>query len=432
MKKQFLTTSGDEFMYNTVPVRLRGFGLGNWLNLEHFMFGFPGTDTQIRQAIVNAFGKDRAQTFWNHYYTCYTDEADLEFVAKLELNTVRVPVNHHLFSGSFENSIGVREIDRLLKFCGQHRIWAILDMHTAPGGQNPDWHSDNPNGEDRFWGDEGAQSDMIELWKRIADYYRDAEWIGGYDLLNEPCYFNRDYDEVMMRFYSQITNAIRQVDSNHILFYEGNVYARDFSMFRRNLDDHCSYTFHLYPFLQIPDELDAPELRKSLEQSLARDVTLAQLRDLNKPLFCGETGHPQHLPDHFNALAVFLDLLEEQSVSWALWPLKDCGSMGIINPPQNGKWMQLVKELTDNWNFWDLFSKDSILASNDMDNRYRFYKQLIIETTKAHEAFAEKLTRIDFKELDDAVDEFAFSRAQLYEPLVELVNAHMKQQRRPM
>lgn len=425
MKKTYLSTTGNEFTYNDIPVRLRGFGLGNWLNLEHFMLGFPGTDTQIREAIVNAFGKDRAQAFWDHYYTCYTDEADLEFVAKLGLNMVRVPVNHHLFAGTFENSVGVREIDRLLTFCEQHRIWAILDMHTTPGGQNPDWHSDNPNGKDRFWGDEGAQTDIIELWQRIADYYRDAEWIGGYDLLNEPCYFKNDYDEVMIRFYSELTNSIRKVDSNHILFYEGNAYARDFSMFTGNLDDHCSYTFHLYPFLQIPDELDAPDLRKSLEQSLARSVTLAHLHDLNKPLFCGETGHPQHLPDHFNALAVFLNLLEEQSISWALWPLKDCGSMGVINPPKNGKWSQLVNDLTDNWNFWDLFNKDSILASSDMQDRYRFYKQLIAETTNAYAAFAEKLARIDFKELDQAVEEFCFTSAHRYEPLVGMIREHM-------
>ncbi|MDZ7724968.1 MAG: cellulase family glycosylhydrolase [candidate division KSB1 bacterium] len=430
MKKTFLSTTGNTFMYNDAPVRLRGFGLGNYLNLEHFMFGFPGTDAQIREAIVHAFGKKRAQAFWDHYYTCYTDEADLGFVATLGLNTVRVPVNHHLFSGSFEKSVGVREIDRLLKFCEQHRIWAILDMHTAPGGQNPDWHSDNPNGEDRFWGDEPAQTEMVELWQKIADYYSDAQWIGGYDVLNEPCYFNHEYDEVMLRFYSQCTDSIRQVDSNHILFYEGNVYARDFSMFRSNPDENCSYSFHLYPFLQIPDDLDATDLRKPIEMSLARDVTLAHLRDLNKPLFCGETGHPQHLPNHFDALAGFLDVLEEQAISWALWPLKDCGSMGVINPPENGKWAHLMQDLTGGWNFWDLFSKDSILASDDMENRYRFYKQLIAETTKAHETFAVNLSQTDFKEWDDAVDEFAFSRAQLYEPLVLLVNEHMTKHRR--
>jgi len=31
------------------------------------------------------------------------------------------------------------------------RIYTILDCHTAPGGHNPDWHSDNATDYSAFW-----------------------------------------------------------------------------------------------------------------------------------------------------------------------------------------------------------------------------------------------------------------------------------------
>lgn len=45
----FLTAEGNNFVSHCQPVILKGVGLGNWLTLEHFMFGMPGTDSQIMQ-----------------------------------------------------------------------------------------------------------------------------------------------------------------------------------------------------------------------------------------------------------------------------------------------------------------------------------------------------------------------------------------------
>jgi aryl-phospho-beta-D-glucosidase BglC (GH1 family) len=38
---------------------------------------------------------------------------------------------------------GFKHLDRVINICAQHGIYTILDLHTAPGGQNTDWHSDH-------------------------------------------------------------------------------------------------------------------------------------------------------------------------------------------------------------------------------------------------------------------------------------------------
>ena len=38
---------------------------------------------------------------------------------------------------------GFKHLDRVINLCAKHGIYTILDLHTAPGGQNTDWNADH-------------------------------------------------------------------------------------------------------------------------------------------------------------------------------------------------------------------------------------------------------------------------------------------------
>ena len=201
---EYLIVNGDKFQSDGNYVQLRGVGLGNWLNLEHFMFGLPGTDAQIRNMLYEVYGKQNAIEFWKIYYENYISEKDIEYVASLGLNHIRIPVNYKLFlTDDFDKSIAIKQIDRLLEYCKKYDIWAIIDMHAVPGGQNPDWHSDNNTGMDNFWNNQDAMNLIVDLWTKIAEYYKQEKTIGGFDIINEPCYFNFEYDKSMIMFFEK-------------------------------------------------------------------------------------------------------------------------------------------------------------------------------------------------------------------------------------
>lgn len=93
-------------------------------------------------------------------------------------------------------------------------------MHTLPGGQNPDWHSDNPTAWASFWDYKDHQDRTVWLWEKIAARYKGNPWIAGYNPINEPC------DPQHLRlpaFYQRIEKAIRAVDADHILWLDGYV-----------------------------------------------------------------------------------------------------------------------------------------------------------------------------------------------------------------
>jgi aryl-phospho-beta-D-glucosidase BglC (GH1 family) len=43
--------------------------------------------------------------------------------------------------GKFKKS-GLKHLDRVIDLCAKHGIYTVIDLHAAPGGQNPDWHCD--------------------------------------------------------------------------------------------------------------------------------------------------------------------------------------------------------------------------------------------------------------------------------------------------
>ena len=115
-------------------------------------------------------------------------------------------------------------------------------MHSVPGGQNGDWHSDNPTSHAFFWDHKDFQDRTIWLWEEIAKRYRDNPWIAGYNPINEPA----DPEHFRLpAFYGRLERSIRLVDPHHILFLDGNTYAMEWKHFDRILPN-CVYAIHDY------------------------------------------------------------------------------------------------------------------------------------------------------------------------------------------
>ena len=120
-------------------------------------------------------------------------------------------------------------------------------MHTTPGGQNPDWHSDNPTSYAAFWDFKDHQDRTVWLWEQIAARYKDNKLVAGYNPLNEPC----DPEHVRLpAFYDRIEQAIRKVDPNHILWLDGNTFAMEWKGFSKTLPN-CVYALHDYSVRQM-------------------------------------------------------------------------------------------------------------------------------------------------------------------------------------
>src|SRR4051794_9437615 len=128
---------------------LRGVGLGNWLLPEGYMWRFgPGAESprEIEALVARLAGADYAAGFWPRFRDAFITEADIARIAASGFDHVRLPINSRVIQTEDGEPIeeGYALIDRLIGWCRRHRLWVLLDLHGAPGGQTGTNIDDSP------------------------------------------------------------------------------------------------------------------------------------------------------------------------------------------------------------------------------------------------------------------------------------------------
>lgn len=357
MEKEFIKVQGKEFFRGGQPVMFHGLGIGSWLNLEHFMLGLPGTDSQIRGTVEAVFGAETAERFFDSFAQCFVTEKDFQFLKRAGVNLIRVPFHYRLFlddqNPGVLNPKGFAMFDRLLDLCEHYRIYLLPDLHAVPGGENPDWHSDNTMGVPQFWHYKLLRSQMVELWRALAEHWKDRACILGYDLLNEPWLMDAP-KELLNQFYDETTAAIRQVDGNHIIFLEGDNFAMDFDRFQEPEDANTAFTFHYYPTVWEPELLGSTYTQEARKRKFREIIeSIISVRDrLKRPVLCGEAGYEIDKSNVSASMELLEDTLEmfcQSAVSWTIWCYKDAQFMGLCYPKNGTAWMSLANKIGEYW-----------------------------------------------------------------------------------
>jgi aryl-phospho-beta-D-glucosidase BglC (GH1 family) len=132
----FLRAKGKDIVTRDGKVlRLRGINLGNWLEPEGYMFLFehgPKWPREIEEFACELLGPAEAADFWKKFRRMYITEADIAFIGRCGFNSVRIPLHWKFF---VEGGDGFGLLDHIVQSCRNERLWVILDMHCAPGGQ---------------------------------------------------------------------------------------------------------------------------------------------------------------------------------------------------------------------------------------------------------------------------------------------------------
>ncbi len=311
-------------------VLLRGVGLGNWLLPEGYMWKFgdeASSPRAIEEVIRGLLGETAAREFWSEYHDRFIGEGDIQLIADTGFDHVRLPINSRIvmtYDGDLIEE-GFRLIDRLIGWCRTYGLWVLLDLHGAPGGQTGTNIDDSPNGKPELFMDRRYRDQTIHLWEQIAERYRDETVVLGYDLINEPLpnEWQHIYKDELAELYRDLTQAIRQIDTNHLLVYEGSNWATNWEIFTEVWDANSMLQFHRY--------WCAPD-RSSIQEYL-------DVRDrLNLPIYMGEGG--ENNPEWIYTAT---RLYEQHDVGWNFWPWKKVDTVTSpvsIVPPAG--WPQVV------------------------------------------------------------------------------------------
>ena len=313
------------------PILLRGINLGNWLVPEGYMFKFEKTNSPrlINQTFSELLGPDETKKFWKKFRDNYITKSDIAFIKKMGLNSIRVPFNYKLFvSEDHETKYdgpGFEMLDRVIKWSKEENLFVVLDMHCAPGGQTGD-NIDDSFGYPFLFESEEAQNLTIDLWQKIASRYANETIVIGYDLLNEPIATHFDaskFNDKLEPLYKRIVSAIREVDTNHIVFLGGAQWNNNFKVFGAPFDKKSVYTFHKY--------------WSSTKQSEVDEYANFSNK-YNVPIWMGESG--ENSDQWINEWRL---LNEKNNFGWCFWPYKKMeATSNMVAIKKTAEWDSII------------------------------------------------------------------------------------------
>ena len=303
---------------------IRAMGVGGWMVQEGYMLqtaSFASPQHKIKDTIEALIGSTATDAFYDAWLTNHFNKADVDSLAAWGFNAVRIPMHYNLFTLPIEDepiqgqntwlTKGFYLLDSAVEWSRQNDIYVILDLHAAPGGQGYDSGiSDYDPTKPSLWESAFNRSKTAALWKKLAERYATDTVIAGYDLINEPNW-NLPGGTALRAIYEDITDSIRSVDTNHIIFIEGNWFANTFTGLTPPWDNNMAYSPHKYwsPVNSTADIQYGLDLRDTY----------------GVPIWFGETG------ENSNAWYTgLIEIMENNGVGWAWWPLK---KIETINAP---------------------------------------------------------------------------------------------------
>jgi len=168
-------------------IKVKGVNFGNWLVLEKWMSPalFEGTDAEDEYNLAYQLPREAYQARIQIHRSEYITERDFVTVKAMGMEAVRIPVPYFVF-GDREPFIGcVKELDRAFAWAQAYGLTILLDLHTAPLGQNG---LDNGGicGVCRWSQCPDEVEYVLTVLERLAKRYGRHQALWGIEVLNEP------------------------------------------------------------------------------------------------------------------------------------------------------------------------------------------------------------------------------------------------------
>lgn len=244
----------------------------------------------------------------------YPEKKYFKYYADKNIRLIRFPfiwerLQHDLYKGV--NFDQMRLLKRTLDYAAEHDQKVILDMHNYARYKGK-----------LIGSPEVPYEAYANVWRKLAEAFKDHPALLGYDIMNEPHSTNGLWPAAAQA----AVDAIREVDMNSLIFVEGDRWASTFHWRYVNEDfliedpaDKIIYEGHLY-------------LDKDHSGRYANDETVDPmlgverarpfvewLKENNLKGFLGEYGLPGHSESMLTAMDNLLGYLNENCIPSAYW-----------------------------------------------------------------------------------------------------------------
>jgi glucan 1,3-beta-glucosidase len=339
----FISTSGPRLVDGRgSQVVLKGCNLGNYLMLESWMFGktlgvgpehsFQDGATVYR-TLRRRFGDERFGHLIELYRNGWITPRDFAIIKSFGFNVVRLPFDYRLIQqdqAPFDiKPDAFRWLDHAVEMAQDAGVHIILDLHGTPGGQSLEDHTGEA-GQDHLWNSEEDQKRTIDVWRAVAEHFKDRSAVAAYDLINEP-YGNHTEDcrPVLARLMPEIYRAIRSTGDQHVVYFSGALNGG--IAFYGNPHDrgmtNVGFTEHYYPGL-FGSKAALETQARVLNQELP--AKREYLDEIASPYYIGEFNVVLDSEDPARLMRAYYDRIAEYGWAGTMWAYKLISAHGGV------------------------------------------------------------------------------------------------------
>ena len=304
----------------------------------------------------------------DHFKT-FINEEDIRKIAGWGFDHVRLPIDYPVLEDDANPGVylesGFTYLDSCLKWCQEHGLRLIFDIHKAPGYSFTNTlEAENTGVVNTLFTDPAMQQRFINLWDAIARrYLGQADDALAFELLNEMVLPESSPWNALAQ---KLIDHIREIDQQRLIIIGGNNYnaVTELSNIRVNPDPNLLYTFHFYEplvvthqkaywviemeefnqdtdypgevpgleeFIQTRHPVHMHRYEKIFGRRLDRDFLKEMLapaiqfmQQTGEPLYCGEFGVIDLAPmqTRINWTRDLIDIMNEYKIGYGYWSYK--------------------------------------------------------------------------------------------------------------
>lgn len=306
---------------------LRGINLGGWLVVERWITPtlFQNTTAMTERELVAS--KDGRTKIARHHKTFITED-DIAWLADHGMQLLRVPVGYWIFGEEPEFVGSSERLDWLVDTAHHYGLQIVIDLHSAPGGQNKKQHNGGVKTVKDWLTDNKSQQETIAVLVRLAERYKNYSNIWGIELLNEPDGGRTGVR--LARFYRKAYRALTNVarPGTRIIFsdaYSPALLTNTFGWFAHRdfpvvIDTHIYYVFGpKNKQRRMPDHLRMVRWSRWLLRTLS----------VSQPVMIGEWTAALPYGVSIETATEFLNTqaaVYDNTAAWCYWTYKTEGS----------------------------------------------------------------------------------------------------------
>ncbi|CAD6204820.1 unnamed protein product [Miscanthus lutarioriparius] len=291
--------------------------------------------------ICNGYGITKATQVLRKHWSTYINQRDFSFIASSGLNAVRIPVGWWIASDPYPPRpfVGgsLQALDNAFRWAEKYKLGVIVDLHAAPGSQNPFEHSATRDGSQE-WGTTDANIAQT-VQSSISSRYASSPSLLAVELLNEPLAPGATLSS-LTKYYQDGYNAVRRHTSTAYVVMSNRLSADATELLQfaggfsgAVLDVHY-YNLFSSVFSSLTVEQNIDFVRNNRSSDLAA-VTNQNGRPLT---FVGEwvaewDVQGANKTDYLRFAQVQQDVYGRATFGWAYWTLKN------VNNHWSMQWM---------------------------------------------------------------------------------------------